>query len=130
MAVEQNKVMRAIATSRSRISSSYQKNVFSQLRALETSKQTSALCHVFQAVHTMQLEQPNAAHQVRAIVGARHERTLLPVTCMRLLGPDAAVQPSNGKELLSVSGLLLIPSWEQCLGSQLRMESNYHDERI
>ena len=29
-------------------------------------------------------------------------------------------QPSNGKELLSVSGLPLIPSWEQFLGRQLK----------
>src|SRR6267142_616860 len=84
MAVEQNKVMRAMATSSSRISSSFQKNVFSQLPALETSKQTSALCHVFQAVHTMQLEQPNARHQARRT--ARAQRTLFAVACMPLLG--------------------------------------------
>src|SRR5947208_2496638 len=65
MAVEQSEVMRAMATSSSRISSSFQKNVFSQPPALETSKQTSALGHVFQAVHTMQLEPPNASGERR-----------------------------------------------------------------
>ena len=34
--------------------------------------------------------QPNATHQARGIVGARHERTLLPVACMRLFGDDFA----------------------------------------
>ena len=29
---------------------------------------------------------PNAAHQVRKIEGARNERTLFSVTCMRLFG--------------------------------------------
>jgi hypothetical protein len=48
-----------MAMSSARISSSFQKNVISQFPALETSKQTSALGHVFQAVHTMQFEQPN-----------------------------------------------------------------------
>src|SRR6266436_6877062 len=85
MAVEQNKVMRAMATSSSRISSSFQKNVFSQLPALETSKQTSALCHVFQAVHTMQLEQPNAGAQPRLEAEARHERRLEGVGCSALI---------------------------------------------
>src|SRR6266571_7979465 len=77
--------MRAMATSSSRISSSFQKNVFSQLPALETSKQTSALGHVFQAVHTMQLEQPNAGAQPRPEAEARHERTLEGVGCSALL---------------------------------------------
>lgn len=30
--------------------------------------------------------QPNAAHQARGMAGARNERTLFPVACMRLLG--------------------------------------------
>jgi hypothetical protein len=59
---------------------------------------------------------PNAAPQPLPEAGARHERTLEAVGCRRLLGPYAAGQPSNGKELLSVSELLLIPSWEQFLG--------------
>jgi len=44
-------------------------------------------------------------------------RTPLPgVRCKRLLGSYAAAQPSNGKELLSVSWIPPIPSWEQFLG--------------
>jgi hypothetical protein len=35
-------------------------------------------------------ELPNAAHQVRRAAGARHERTLFAVTCMRLLGGVAS----------------------------------------
>ena len=37
-----------------------------------------------------------------------------------LLGPYTAAQPSNRKELLSVSRLLRLPSWEQFLRSSLR----------
>ena len=59
---------------------------------------------------------PNAGHQARLKAVARDERRLEAVACMPMLGPYAAAQPYNGKELLSVSGLLLIPSWEQSLG--------------
>src|SRR5712691_2814030 len=44
--------------------------------ALETSKQTSVLCHVFQAVHTMQLELPNAGRQPLPEAGATQEQRL------------------------------------------------------
>ena len=53
---------------------------------------------------------PNAGPQPRLEAGARHERRLEGVGCRPMLGSYAAAQPSNGKELLSVSGLLLIPS--------------------
>ena len=36
---------------------------------------------------------------------------------MPVLGSYTVVQPSNGKELLSVSELLLISSWERFLGN-------------
>ena len=37
-----------------------------------------------------------------------------------LLGPYTAAQPSNGKELLSVSGVPRLLSWEQFLGNSSR----------
>ena len=36
----------------------------------------------------------NAAHQVREMAGATQERTLFPVTCMRLLGPALSHGPA------------------------------------
>src|SRR5919198_325347 len=37
---------------------------------------------------------PNATHQARGTAGARHERTLFPVACMRLLaGPGKRLSP-------------------------------------
>src|SRR2546429_8981923 len=62
------------------------------------------------------LEQPNAQTHLLPEAAARHERRLEAVRCSALLGPYTAAQPSNGKELLSVSGVALIPSWEQFLG--------------
>src|SRR5713101_8849637 len=46
----------------------------------------------------------------------RTERRLLRVGSTAMLGPYTAAQPSNGKELLSVSGVPRLPSWEQFLG--------------
>src|SRR5262245_48380853 len=37
------------------------------------------------------MRQPNTTHQARGVTGARHERTLFPVPCMRLFGADGAI---------------------------------------
>src|SRR5881409_2382301 len=43
----------------------------------------------------------NATLQARGIAGARHERTLFPVACTRLLGASAAAPPHMWKEQAS-----------------------------
>ena len=68
----------------------------------------------------------NARRQARLEAGARHERTLAAVACTPWLGPYAAAQPFNGKELLSVSGLPLIPSWEDFLGRRMSSPNLVH----
>jgi hypothetical protein len=59
---------------------------------------------------------PNARGEPPPEARARYERTLEAVGSSALLGPYAAAQPSNGKELLSVSGFQTLPRREQCLG--------------
>ena len=49
-----------------------------------------------------------------------------PSLCTPWLGPYAAAQPFNGKELLSVSGLPLIPSWEEFLGRRMSSPNLVH----
>ena len=71
-------------------------------------------------------KEPNARRQTRLEAGARHERTLAAVACTPWLGPYAAAQPFNGKELLSVSGLPLIPSWEEFLGRRMSSPNLVH----
>jgi hypothetical protein len=67
---------------------------------------------------------PNAGHQARLEAGA--QRTLEAIACTPWLGPYAAAQPFNGKELLSVSGLPLIPSWEEFLGRRMSSPNLVH----
>src|SRR5262249_52348034 len=51
--------------------------------AFETSIQTRVLCHVLPAMHTMQLEQPNAGAHLLPKAGA--QRTLEAVRCSALI---------------------------------------------
>ena len=69
---------------------------------------------------------PNTRRHARLEAGARHERTLAAVACTPWLGPYAAAQAFNGKELLSVSGLPLIPSWEEFLGRRMSSPNLVH----
>ena len=59
---------------------------------------------------------PIARCNVSLSPNARRQARLAAVACTPWLGAYAAAQPFNGKELLSVSGLPLIPSWEEFLG--------------
>jgi len=69
---------------------------------LEIARQISVLCHVFQAVHTVQLEQPNAGHQARlgpaqALVATAHKiaRTVYHMLKDRVPYQDIGAAESN-----------------------------------
>ena len=64
--------------------------------------------------------------RARELPNARRHARLAAVACTPWLGPYAAAQPFNGKELLSVSGLPLIPSWEEFLGRRMSSPNLVH----